>query len=694
MATDLLVEAAVAEIEFGPANPFFAASSLPFGVPQFDRIADADYEPALLAGMAAQTKEVRAIADNPAAPTFANTIVALEKTGELLDRTESALSAIAGAYTNPIVEQLQQDMAPKMSAHEDAIYLDAALFGRIAAIYEQRAELDLDVESTHLLELYYKRFVHAGAKLDEADKTKMMALNAEASTLSNAFSRYLLAANKAGAFLTQDKSALAGLDEAQLASAEAAARARETDGFAIALQNTTQQPVLAQLSVRETRQAIFANAVERTERGDDNDTRATIARLAQVRAEKAALLGFDSYAAWKLDNQMAKTPEAATAFLDALVPPAIALVEREQQEIQALIDSQGGGFQVQPWDWEFYSEQVRKAKYDLDEAEVRPYLELDCVLRQGVFYAATKLFGITFLERDDLPVYAPDVRVYEVFNADGSHLAIFYTDFFKRDNKRGGAWMSSFVRQSRLLGTTPVVYNVCNFAKPAEGQPALITFDEVTTLFHEFGHALHGMFSEVQYPALSGTSVARDFVEFPSQFNEHWALDGEVFANYARHHETGAAMPGDLAEKLRKASDFNQGYGLCEVLAAAELDMQWHTLAADAPLQQPGEFERAALVKKGIALQAVPPRYRSSYFAHIFGGGYAAGYYAYLWAELLDAAAYEWFEQNGGLTRENGDRLRAMILSRGNTEELGPMFERWLGKKPEIGPMLKQRGLE
>ncbi len=691
---DVVMEAAIAEIGFGPANPIFAASTLPFGVPPFDRIVDADYEPALLAGMAEQTREVRAIADNPAAPTFENTIAALEKTGALLDRTEAALSAIAGAFTNPAIEELQQEMAPKLSAHADAISLDAALFGRIATLYEGRDELGLDAESMRLLEHYYKGFVQAGAKLNDADKATMMALNAEASTLSNAFGRYLLAANKAGAYVTTDKAALDGLTEAQLASAEAAAKARGSEGFALPLQNTTQQPILTSLTVRATRQAIFDNALARTERGDAHDTRATIARLAQIRAEKAALLGFESYAAWKLDDQMAKTPAAAIAFLDALVPPAKALVEREQAEIQALIDGQGGGFAVQAWDWEFYAEQVRKAKYDLDEAEVRPYFELDCVLRQGVFFAATKLFGIRFEERFDLPVYAPDVRVFEIFNEDGSHLAIFYTDLFKRDNKRGGAWMSSFVRQAKLLGTTPVVYNVCNFTKPAEGQPALISFDEVTTLFHEFGHALHGMFSEAEYPALAGTSVPRDFVEFPSQFNEHWALYPEVFANFAKHYETGEAMPAELAEKLKKASDFNQGYGLCEVLAAAELDMEWHTLRADAGLQEAISFERAAIEGKGIALEAVPPRYRSSYFAHIFGGGYAAGYYAYLWAELLDAAAYEWFEGNGGLTRENGDRLRRMILSRGNTEELGPMFERWLGKRPEIGPMLRQRGLE
>jgi peptidyl-dipeptidase Dcp len=679
---------------FGPENPFYKPSTLPFQAPPFDRIKDSDYEPALLAGMADQTREVRAIADNPAVPTFENTIVALEKTGALLDRTQAAFSAIAGAYTNPTAEKIQQEMAPKLSAHSDAIYLDAKLFHRVEAIYAKRATLKLDAESLRLLEIEYDRFVHAGAKLNEADKTKLMALNAEESTLSNAFNRKLLAATKAGAFVTDDKAALAGMSEAQIAGAADAAKARKSEGYAVPLQNTTQQPALAQLSVRATRQAIFEHSWTRAEKGDDNDTRTTIARLAQLRAEKGKLLGFETYAAWKLDNQMAKTPEAAIEFMDALVPAATARAKREQKDIQDVIEAQKGGFTVAPWDWEFYAEQVRKAKYDLDEKEIRPYFEIDKVLQNGVFYAATRLYGITFKERHDIPAYAPDVRVFEVFNADGSHLALFFCDYWKRDNKRGGAWMSSFVRQSKLEGTQPVVYNVANFSKPAEGQPALITFDDVTTMFHEFGHALHGMFANSEYPGLSGTSVPRDFVEFPSQFNEHWATNPAVFAHYATHYQTGAAMPAELAAKIKKAAKFNQGYELTELLAAAELDMQWHTLPAGAQLQVPDIFEKAALERKGIALEAVPPRYRSSYFAHIWGSGYSAGYYAYLWSEMLDDAAFQWFEDHGGLTRANGDRFREMVLSRGNTEDLNRMFDRWLGGEPKIGPMLKQRGLQ
>jgi peptidyl-dipeptidase Dcp len=440
---------------------------------------------------------------------------------------------------------------------------------------------------------------------------------------------------------------------------------------------------------------LFEHSWNRSERGDENDTRATVLRLVQVRMEKAKLLGFPTYAAWKLQDQMAKTPEAAIHFMDQLVPASTAEAKAEQKDIQDLITAQNPGtsFKVEPWDWEFYSEQVRKAKYDLDEKQVRPYFELNNVLQNGVFYAANKLYGITFQERHDLPVYEPSVRVFEVFNADHSHLALFYCDYFKRDNKRGGAWMSSFVRESKLLGTQPVVYNVANFTKPAAGEPDLIRFSDVTTMFHEFGHALHGMFAQSEYPSLSGTSVPRDFVEFPSQFNEHWATQPEVFAHYAKHYQTGAPMPEELAAKLKRAATFNQGYELTELLAAAELDMQWHTLPAGSAPTNTDEFEKAALERKSLALEAVPPRYRSSYFAHIFGGGYAAGYYAYLWSEMLDDAAYHWFEEHGGLTRANGDRFRAMVLSRGNTEDLQAMYDRWLGGEPRIEPMLKQRGL-
>ena len=680
--------------EFGPSNPFYAKSTLPFQAPPFDKIKDSDYQPAIEAGMAEQLKEMKAIADDAAAPTFDNTIVAMEKTGALFDRAMAAFSGVAGANTNPELERIQQELAPKLAAHRDAIYLNEKLFHRVAAVYEARASLKLSPEGLRLVEVKYRDFVHAGANLSDADKAELKKINAEESTLSNAFRTKVLAGTKDGAYFTTDKSALAGLTDAEVSAAAAAAKDRKKDGWLLPLQNTTQQPSLASLRERSTRKALFENSWTRTERGDANDTRETIARLAQLRAAKGKLLGHDSYAGWKLEDQMAKTPENALKFMDALVAPSTANAADEAKDIQAVIDAQKGGFSVEPWDWEFYSEQVRKAKYDLDESQVRPYFELNNVLQNGVFYAANQLYGISFKERKDIPVWNPDVRVFEVSEADGKPLALFYCDYYKRDNKNGGAWMSSFVDQSKLTGALPVVYNVANLPKPAEGEPALISFSDVVTMFHEFGHGLHGMFAASEYPSLSGTSVARDFVEFPSQFNEHWATYPAIFSHYAKHYKTGEPMPAELAAKIKKAEDFNQGYALTELLAAAELDMQWHTLPVGEGLQEPDAFEKAALAKKGFTLSYVPPRYRSSYFSHIWGGGYAAGYYAYLWSEMLDDDAFQWFQDHGGLTRANGDRFRAMVLSRGNTEDLAKMYAAWLGSEPKIEPMLKYRGLE
>jgi peptidyl-dipeptidase Dcp len=694
MMSSIAVPAQTAVADFGPANPFYAPSSLPFQAPPFDKIKDSDYQPAVEAGMAEQLKEMQAIANNPAAPTFENTFVAMEKTGALLNRVTAAFNAVAGANTNPALEKLQEIEAPKLAAHEDAIHLDGRLFQRVATIYKERDSLKLNPESLRLVEYYYGEFVRAGANLSDADKDRLKKLNEEESTLSNAFRNKVLAATKDAAYSTTDKSALAGLSEAQLGGAAALAKQRKTDGWVLAMQNTTQQPPLASLSDRATRQAVFEDSWTRAERGDANDTRETIARLAQLRAEKGKLLGFDNYAGWKLQNQMAKTPEAALKFMDALVPATTAHAASEAKDIQDVIDSQKGGFALQPWDWDFYSEQVRKAKYDLDEAQVRPYFELNNVLQNGVFYAANQLYGVSFKERKDIPVWNPDVRVFEVFEADGKPLALFYCDYYKRDNKNGGAWMSSLVRQSKLMGRLPVVFNVANLPKPAEGEPALISFDDVKTMFHEFGHALHGMFAATEYPSLSGTSVPRDFVEFPSQFNEHWATYPAIFNHYAKHYKTGAPMPEELVAKIKKAADFNQGYELTELLAAAEVDMQWHTIPAGGPLENPDTFEKAALEKKKLALSYVPPRYRSSYFSHIWGSGYAAGYYAYLWSEMLDDDAFQWFTEHGGLTRANGDRFRQMVLSRGNTEDLATMYAAWLGTAPNIEPMLKYRGLE
>ena len=685
--------ATASDAKFGPSNPFYAPSTLPFQAPPFDKIKDEDYQPAIEAGMAEELVEIQAIADNPAPPTFENTLVAMEKTGQLFQRAMAAFGAVSGANTNPVLQKVRTEEAPKLAAHYDAIYLNAKCFARVAAVYKQRASLKLDPESLRLLGVTYDRFVRSGANLSDVDKAELKKMNEEISTLSEAFSTKLLAATKAGAYATTDRSALTGLSDAQIAAAAQAAQTRKQEGYILPLQNTTQQPNLGSLSVRATREAIFQKSWNRTERGDANDTRDTISRLAQLRARRAQLLGYPNHAAWKLGDQMAKTPAAALKFMDALVPGATAKATSEGKDIQDVIDAQKGGFTLQPWDWDFYSEQVRKAKYDLNEAEVKPYFELNNVLENGVFYAATQLYGITFKERKDIPVYHPDIRVFEVSNADGKPLALFYCDYFKRDNKNGGAWMDSLMSQSQLLGTLPVVFNVANLPKPAPGEPALISYTDVTTMFHEFGHALHGMFANTEYPSLSGTSTAADFVEFPSQFNEHWALYPAVFDHYARHYKTNASMPAELVAKIRKSVTFNQGYKLTELVAAAELDMQWHTLPASAPLQQPDAFEKQALEKTHLLLSTVPPRYRSSYFAHIWGGGYSAGYYAYLWAEMLDDDAYQWFEDNGGLTRANGDRFRQMVLSRGNTEDLGKMYAAWRGKEPSVEPMMKDRGL-
>ena len=681
------------DLQFGPGNPFYAPSGLPLQAPPFDKIKDSDYQPAIEAGMAQQREEVRAIAENPAGPTFENTLVALEKSGQLFNRVMLVFNGVTGANLNPILERLQEIEAPKLAAHQDAIFLNSKLFRRVETIYNQRESLKLDPESLRLVYYYHQAFVHAGAKLSDAEKTKLEKLNEEESTLTTAFTTKLLAATKEAAYRTTDKNALAGLSATRLEGTAQAAKDRKVEGYIVPLQNTTQQPDLASLSGRATRQAIFENSWNRAERGGPNDTREIVARLAQLRAQKAQLLGFVNFAAWKLEDQMAKTPEATLKFMDALVPGSTAKASSEAKDIQALIDAQKGGFELQPWDWDFYAQQVQKAKYDLDEEQIKPYFELNNVLQNGVFYAANQLYGITFKERNDIPVYHPDVRVFDVLDADGKPLALWYCDYFKRDNKNGGAWMDVFVNQSKLLGTLPALFNVANFTKPAPDQPALLSFRDVTTMFHEFGHALHGMFASTVYPTLSGTQVARDFVEFPSQFNENWASFPPVFNHYARHYQTGAPMPAELAAKVKKAAKFNQGYALTEVLAAAELDMQWHTLPADAPLEQPDDFEIQALKKKQLWLSAVPPRYRSSYFAHIWEGAYAAGYYAYLWSEMLDHAAFQWFEGHGGMTRANGDRFRQMVLSRGNTEELGKMYAAWFGGEPTIEPMLKYRSL-
>ena len=685
---------------YGPNNPFYAPSTLPFQAPPFDKIKDSDYQPAIEEGMKQQLAEVETIANSSDAPTFENTYVALEKTGVLLNRVMMTFNGVTAANTDDALQKVQEDEAPKLAAHADAIHLNDKLFQRIQTVYDQRDSLKLDPESQRLIEVVYRQFVMAGAKLSDADKTKLKDFNKEEASLEAQFNNKLLAAAKNGAVVVDDKSKLAGLSDEDIAAAAQAAKDRHLDGkWVLTLQNTTQQPLLQDLTDRGTRQALFEASWNRAEKSDANDTRDTIERIAQLRTQEAKLLGFPNYASWTLEDQMAKTPETVMSFMGKLAPAAVARAKVEAADIQKQIDKDQAAlkqptFKLEPWDWEHYAEEVRKAKYDLDDSQIKPYFELDNVLQNGVFYAANQLYGLTFKERKDIPVYNPDVRVFEVFDKDGKSLALFYFDYFKRDNKNGGAWMDNFVGQSKLIGTKPVIYNVANFTKPAAGQPALLSMDDVVTMFHEFGHGLHGLFADAQYPTLSGTQTARDFVEFPSQFNEHWATDPKVFANYAKNYKTNEPMPQPLVDKIKKAGLFNKGYDMTELVAAAMLDMNWHMLGADAPKQDVDAFEIASLKKDGVDLSYVPPRYRSSYFLHIWSNGYSAGYYAYLWTQMLADDAFEGFKEHGGLTRDNGDRFRAMILSRGNTVELAKLYKDWRGKDPVIEPMLIDRGLK
>ncbi|HSE13110.1 MAG TPA: peptidyl-dipeptidase Dcp [Rudaea sp.] len=675
------------------SNPFFKASTLQYQAPPFDKISDADFLPAIEEGIRQHRAEIEKIANRKDAPTFANTIEAMERSGELLTRAAKVFFALAQANTNDTLQKVQAEVAPKLAAHQDSIYLNPKLLARINAIYDQRDKLK--PEDRFLTERYHRNFVRAGALLSDADKTKLRALNEEESKLQTAFQNKLLAGTKAGALTTTDKNDFAGLSDGELAAAAAAARERKLDNaWLLPLQNTTQQPAQAELTNRATREKLFDASINRTEHGDANDTRETIVRLAQLRAQKAKLLGYPTYAAYSLADQMAKTPENAIKLMTDMVPASIDKAKSEAAGMQELAAKEHKDFKLAPWDWQFYAEKVRQTQYKLDESQIKQYFVLDRVLQDGVFFAANKLYGITFKERHDLPVYQPDVRVFEVFDADGKSLALWYADYFKRDNKSGGAWEDNFVQQSGLLGTHTVAFNVCNFTKPAAGQPALLSFDDVTTMFHEFGHALHDMFSNVKYPTLSGTNTTRDFVEFPSQFNEHWAEEPSVFANYARHYKTGEPMPADLREKIKQAGTYGQGFATTEYLAAALLDQAWHTQSVDAPKQDVDKFEAEALRHFHVDYALVPPRYRTSYFAHIWGGGYSAGYYAYLWSAVLRDDAFYWFKEHGGMTRENGQRFRDMVLSRGGTEEMDAMYRAFRGRDPSVEPLLETRGLK
>ncbi|HKB81044.1 MAG TPA: M3 family metallopeptidase [Thermoanaerobaculia bacterium] len=674
-------------------NPFLTSSTLPFQAPPFDKITESDYQPALDEGMKQDLAEVEAIANNPDPPTFANTIEAMERSGQLLARVSRVFFGMAQSNTSPEIQKLQGVEAPKLSAHRDAISLNPNLFARIKAIYDQRDTLNLDAEQKRLVEQDYKDFVRAGALLSDADKQTLRGINRELSQLTTEFRKNVLGDTNASAVVVHEKSLLAGLPDGDLAAAAEKAREHKVDGqWLITLQNTTQQPALTFLRNRDMRTRLHNASSQRGQHGGEYDTRAIVERMAKLRAERAKLLGFPTFAAYNLDDEMAKTPENALKLMTDMVPAATAKARDEAARMQKLIDKQHGGFKLGPQDWQYYAEQVRKAEYDLDDAQIRPYFEFDRVLRDGLFFAANKLYGITFKERKDIPVYNPDVRVFEVLDTDGSPLALFYIDPFARSNKAGGAWTSGFVGQSKLLGTKPVVTNTENFTRPAPGQPALLSFTNVTTMFHEFGHALHAMFSNITYPGLAGTP--RDFVEFPSQFNEHWALEPAVFANYAKHYKTGKPMPKALVAKIRKVGTFNQGFATTEYLAAALLDMAWHLLPADAPMQDVNTFEPAALAHYKIDMPEVPPRYHTTYFSHIWGSGYAAGYYAYLWSEVLDDDAYYWFKEHGGMTRANGQRFREMVLAKRGSEDPAHMYREFRGRDPIVEPLLEERGLK
>lgn len=674
-------------------NPLLTESTLPYHLPPFGEIKDEHFAPAYELGMAENLAEIAAIADNPEKPTFENTLVALERSGDLLDRTDRAFRVLTGSMTNPVLEKLESDLAPRLAAHSDAILLNPKLFARIRALYDHRATLGLDPESERLLERYHKDFIRAGARLDDAGKTRLKAFNAELASLSTQFSQNTLKEINASAIIVDQAADLAGLSDADIAAAKAGAPEGK---YAIRLVNTTGQPPLALLTNRGVRERVMAASLARGSRGGEFDNRAIVARMVLLRAERAQLLGYPSHAAYQLEEQTAGNVETVNRLLAQLAPPAAANARREAADLQRIVDDEHGGFRVTACDWEMYAEKLRKARYDFDESKVRPYFELHRVLVDGVFFAASRLYGLTFKPRPDLHGYSPDMVVYEVFNQDGSPLALFLADFYARPSKRGGAWMDEYVSQSDLRGRKAVVANHLNIPRPPAGQPTLLTFDEVRTLFHEFGHALHGMFSDVKYPRFAGTNVPRDFVEFPSQVNEMWATWPEVVENYAKHHETGAPLPKALLGRIQAAAKFNQGYATTEYLAAALLDQAWHQLTpAGAPgADRVSSFEAAALAEHGVDFPPVPPRYRTTYFSHVFSGGYSAGYYSYIWSEVLDADTVGWMKSHGGLTRANGDRFRAMLLARGGSEDAMKLFRDFFGGEPDVAPLLERRGLD
>ncbi len=676
------------------ANPFFKASPLPLFMPQFDQIRDAHYAPAFAEGMKRQLAEVALIANNAKPATFDNTIVALERSGQLLNRVQATFSNMSGANTNDALEEIERELSPQLAAHGDAITLNAKLYQRIKSLYDKRDKLGLNSEAKRLLERYNTDFVRAGANLSAADKDKLKAYNGELAALATTFSQNVLKEANAQSLVVDTRAELDGMTPAAIETAAAAAKARGLDGkFLIALTNTTGQAPLAVLSNRAVRLRLMEASLTRGSHGGEFDNRAAVIKLAKLRAERAVLLGYPNYAAYALEDQTAKSTLAVNALLADLAKPAVANARLEAADLQAMVDAEKGGFQVGAADWSFYTDKLRAARFNFDENQLKPYFELNSVLNNGVFFAATKLYGITFKERKDLPVYNPDVRVFDVIDANGKPLALFIADFYARSNKRGGAWMNEYVSQSKLLGTHSVVANHLNIPKPAAGEPTLLTFDEVTTMFHEFGHALHGMFSDVTYPRFSGTNVPSDFVEYPSQVNEMWAVWPEVLQNYGKHYQTGAAMPKELLDKVMGTKKFNQGFMTTEYLAASLVDQRWHQLT---PAQVPSDvlaFEAGALKEAGVDFAPVPPRYRTTYFSHSFSGGYSAAYYAYLWSEKLDAESVNWFKENGGLMRKNGDWFRQKLLSRGGSDDALQLFRNFRGRDAKVDALLERRGL-
>jgi peptidyl-dipeptidase Dcp len=676
------------------SNPFARPSTLPLQYPAFDKIRNEDYAPAFAEGMRVQAAEIEAIADNKAAPTFENTIVAMERSGQLLNRVQNVFFNLVGCNTNEEMQKLDKELAPRLAAHSDAIRLNGKLYQRVKALYDKRDKLHLAVEDKYLLERYHTDFLRAGARLSDADKARLKAYNAEIAGLQTQFSQNVLKEANASALVVDTRAELAGMSDKAIDAAALEAKKRGLDGkFVVPVVNTTQQAPLAVLTQRATREKLLALSLARGSHGGEYDNREVVLKLAKARAERAKLLGYPSHAAYMLEDQTAKTTGAVNKLLAEFARPAVNNARKEAAEIQKVADAGQGGFAAAAYDWDFYGDKVRQARYAFDQNQLRPYFEFNNVLLNGVFYAATKEYGITFKERHDLPVYNPDVRVFDVFDADGKQLAIFLHDPYARANKRGGAWMNAYVNQNGLMGTKPVVANHLNIPKPAEGEPTLLTYDEVRTMFHEFGHALHGMFSNVKYPRFGGTRVPRDFVEFPSQVNEMWMAWPEILSNYARHYQTGAPMPRELLDKVQASQKFNEGYRTTEYLAASLLDQSWHQLGADQIPADVLAFESSALHQAGVDFAMVPPRYRTTYFSHVFSGGYSAGYYGYLWAEKLDADTVEWFKQNGGLSRKNGDYFRKMLLSKGGTMDAMDMYRAFRGREAQIEPLLERRGL-